>query len=169
MPIAYLSPEPIYLPQRQPVVEPTTGAIHVTWFKFLQELVHRGHWTTLAFLAANFTASPSMTWVLTEADQVTLSYTIAGKTMTVAFTLENTSVGGVVSSALRIALPPGRVATRAMASPVRIRDNGTWTTGEASVVADGTYITIQRTDGANFTLSTNATDVRGQLTLEVAR
>lgn len=148
------------------VIEPTR-LISRVWFQFLTALWRRGFWTPVSFDAALYTASGAMTWTVESADQATLAYALLGKTLVVSLVLANTTVAGTPSTELRVAIPASLTAARAMAMPVRIRDNGTWTTGEASVSADGTVIAIVRTDGAAFSASSNATDVRGQIAFEV--
>lgn len=125
-----------------------------------------GDWTAVAFSAGNFTGSGAMTWTVTSGEQITLAYALVGHTMTVAFDIELTTVGGTPAQFLQIAIPGGFTAARSMWNPVLLVDNGTRTTGAAKVAASGTTIQIQRTDAANFSASTN-TGVVGQMTFEV--
>lgn len=161
--------------QTEPVVEvdrsgqapELTGRVKRTWFQFLQSLYTRGFWNPVEHASTYYTANGSMTWTVQAADQTTFAFTQMGKTLVVAFVLTSTTVGGVANSTLQITIPKGHVAARTMVAPVWISDNGTATTGIATVTANSTVIAIQRTDGANFALATNTTAVRGQITLEV--
>ena len=124
-------------------------------------------WTTPTFAAGDYTASGSMTWTLQAGDVISMAYIIKGKMMTVAFSLTTTTVGGTLSTDLLIAIPASKVATKRMLNPVYIIDNGTRTTGYALVNNSGTTIIINRSDLANWTASTNNTDVYGQITFEI--
>lgn len=126
-----------------------------------------GAWTAVAHNAANFTASGSMTWTVASGDQTTLAYVKRGKTLTVAFTIVTSTVGGTASNTLKITIPGSMVAARQIWNPVYLVDNNSRTTGVATVSAAGTTIDIFRTDIANFTLSTDLTSVVGQITFEV--
>lgn len=133
--------------------------------------VAMGEWTAVAHDAANFTASGSMTWTVEAADQVSFGYMIIGKTMFVRFTLNGTSVGGTVSTELRIRIPAGGVAAAAGGSPtigaIRSFDNGTDTVGFCGVVAGATYIRCWRGGFTNWALSTNNTSVQGTAMFEI--
>lgn len=144
-----------------------TGLLKRTWFQFFQALYTRGFWTPVEYSAGLFTASGAQTWTVQAADQTTFSYAIVGKTLMVAVVLASTTVGGTPSPSLRIALPTGFTAATAMVVPARITDNGTVSTGYASITAGGLYITVQKIDGSNWTASTNATGVAFVFPLEV--
>lgn len=124
-------------------------------------------WTTPAFSAGDFTGSGAMTWTLVAGDVSTFAYMIDGKKMTVSFYLLTTTVGGVADDTLRIAIPASKTATKTMLNACYISDNGTPVIGTCRVVAAGTSIEIQRTDGADFTAATDATSVLGQITFEI--
>jgi len=66
-----------------------------------------GHWISVPYNAANFTASPGGTWTVQAADVTDYSYTLVGQTMWVTFSLSNTTVGAPAPTELRIALPGG--------------------------------------------------------------
>ena len=124
-------------------------------------------WTTPTFSAGNF-AMPVGTWTVESADVVTYAYLIVGKTMTVSFSIDSTTVGGTGDNTLQIAIPASKVATKQMQGVIgTFIDNGTRTTGFCVVAASGTVIGINRTDIANLTASTNNTTVRGQITFEI--
>lgn len=159
--------EQIVVPPQRATFLDRAGLVDRPWFQFLTALYRRGMWTPIAFDASAFTGNGAMTWIVAEADQVTLAYTLVGKTLTFAFTLRNTTVGGVLNNELRIEMPRQFTAAREMHVPVTLTDNGTRTTGCAIVVPDSTTIGIRRTNDANFAAATNATDVEGQLTFEV--
>lgn len=124
-------------------------------------------WTTPSFSAGDFTASGSMTWTVAAGDVTTYAYIVNGKMMTVMFSIVTSTVGGTPSTALRIAIPASKTATKQTANPCYIVDANTATTGFALVSASGTTIGISRTDGANFGASTNQTNLEGQITFEI--
>lgn len=130
-------------------------------------LADRVDWTAIAFNAANFTASGSMTWTVGAGDQTTFAYRRDGKTLLVTFYLVATTVGGTPSTGLRVAIPGGYVAARSTLTPVYIDDNGAVGLGFANISAGATYIQVFRADVANWAASTNATGVYGTLQFEV--
>jgi len=126
-----------------------------------------GEWANQAFSAGNFTASGSMTWTVAEADQDTFRYTLIGKTMIVDASIVTTTVGGTPSTALRITLPASATAASAASTACSVRDNGTFSVGWAEVAASGTYISIYLAAQGNWAASTDATDVRLQIAVEI--
>ena len=127
-----------------------------------------GTWTQVAFNAGDFTASGAMTWTVAAGDVGTFMYTIIEKTMTVCFNLNTTSIGGVVSTDLKILIPASKIAIRQVSNPVTLLDNGTRVMGRAFINSlNDTFITIQRLDAGNFTAAADTTYVIGQLTFEI--
>lgn len=124
-------------------------------------------WTTPSFNAGNFTASGAMTWTVASGDVVTYAYQVIGKRMTVMFHLGTTTVGGSVNTELFIAIPGGKTATKAVTNPIWLSDNGTKQIAKCSVDASGTTINISKADETNFTLATDTTAVRGEITFEI--
>jgi len=145
---------------------PTMGWIASNQLKLTALDPHR-EWITPAFQAGNYHGSGSMTWVLTAPDQETLAYTLSSKTMTVAFTINASSVGGNPNAALIITIPAGQVSAKSMTNSCLIFEPGYAGIGFCSVGASGTSIVIQKPDLSNFSASTNNTTVRGQITFEV--
>ena len=126
-----------------------------------------GYWTTPAFSAGDFTGNSSMTWTVAAGDVATHAYTITGKTMTVNFVLNGTTVGGTPNFALQMAIPASKTATKAVQVPAYMIDNGTRGLGFASVAAGGTQISIIKSDASNWAASTDATYVYGSITFEI--
>jgi hypothetical protein len=127
-----------------------------------------GAWTTPAFDAANFTGNASMTWTVASGDVTTYAYTITGKTMTVAFSIATTTVGGTPDNTLQIKIPAGKTATKGMQNAAAlIIDSGTRTTGRVFVAAAATVIGISRTDDAAYTAAADTTTVQGEITFEI--
>jgi len=129
--------------------------------------VAMGEWTTPAFSAGNFTASGSMTWTVGSGDVITYDYMLVGKTMTLSFLIQGSTVGGTPSSSLRIAVPASAVIARTVVIPVTIVDNGTRSTGYLTANAGATYVFCNHNDDANYAASTDNTGVYGQIAFEV--
>lgn len=136
-----------------------------------------GEWTSVAFNAANFTGSGSMTWTVDSGDQAQFAYTIVGHTMTLNVALNTTTVGGTLSNVLKIKIPDGftaatTAATGTTAVPCVMFDNSssamqvgqcrTGTTGDA----DKVQIILPST--GNFSASTNNTYVRVFVTFPIS-
>jgi hypothetical protein len=124
-------------------------------------------WITPTFAAGNFTGNGSMTWTVEAGDVATFAYRINGKTMTVAFVLDTTTIGGTANFILFITIPAGKVAAKTMSNPVWILNNGTYEIGRVSVAASGTSLNILRPNVANFALSTNNNSVYGFIAFEI--
>ena len=123
-------------------------------------------WTAVSFSAGSFTANGAMTWTVESADQVTYSYTKSGTVMTLAWTINGTTVGGTPNTALQIAIPGGFTASKTMHGTMNYHDNGTPGVGHCSAAASATFLQCFKTDASNWTAATNATNVRGQITFE---
>ena len=126
-----------------------------------------GSWTDVTFSAGNFTGNNSMTWTLDSADQTMFAYKLLGKTMVVAFTLQNTSVGGTPSTILLITIPASKTSAKAVWNPVRIKNNGTLSTGTCYVDSSSTTISCLLIAQGNYSASTNNTDVTGEITFPI--
>ena len=126
-----------------------------------------GEWTAVAFSAGNFTGNGAMTWTVASGDQLTYKYTLVGKTMTLAFWLTNTTVGGTPDITLQIAVPGGFTASGFTANGCSIVNNGTAEAG-GWCFANGTVVGVRRFNDAAWTASTDLTTVRGEISFEVA-
>ncbi|MFA6282366.1 MAG: hypothetical protein WCY05_07710 [Candidatus Omnitrophota bacterium] len=126
-----------------------------------------GAWSTPDFSAGNFTANGSMTWTVEAGDVTTYAYVIIGKTMTVSFAIDTSTIGGTVNTTLYIAIPNAETAKKTVYVPCLLTDNELPVTGRACVTASGTTIAITRLDGANYTAKTNLVNARGQITFEI--
>lgn len=127
-----------------------------------------GTFTTPTFDSARFTANGSMTWTVASGDVTTDAYTLQNKMMTYIFAIETTTVGGTLNNNLIITLPASKTSAKRVLIPVVIFDNSSSvaTAGYGILSASGTYIAISKSDGSNFTASTNVTSVYGSITFE---
>lgn len=132
-----------------------------------------GEWKTPAFSAGNFTAGGTQTWTVDAGDVVTYEYSVVNKVMTLVFSLNTTSVGGVANTDLRLAIPGGFVGNKSQASMFVYSDNGAAEAFGTAFTAVGVgYITLHKgasiinTNG-NWAAAANTTYVYGSITLEV--
>jgi len=132
-----------------------------------------GQWIDVPYSAANFTASPGMTWTVQAADVITYAYAVIGKLLFLNLYLDFTAVGGTPGPKLYAALPGGFQAARPAQFLALAYDNG-WAVTQFLVrlPSDPDYIgdvvEIARIDGANWTLTPNLAFVRANLWVLVA-
>ena len=130
-----------------------------------------GAWVTPAFNAADFTAGGSQTWTVGSGDVTVYAYTLVGKTMTVAFKLDTTTVGGTPNPELRIKIPTGANAAKNIYNLFRAADAGAAAVvGLALAVAGNPFISLFKdlTTTANWSAATDTTQVIGQITFEIS-
>lgn len=126
--------------------------------------VREGEWQDVTFNAAAFTADTGANWTLTSPDQSVLAYMLDGLTLDYTFELLTTTVVGTPLY-LKIALPGGRVIRHTTSGYVRRCLDNNVAADNAMVVgiAGDNFIRIykDKTAAANWTASTNLTEVRG--------
>ncbi len=125
-------------------------------------------WTDIAFNAANFTGSSSMTWTVGSLDQITLAYTLAGDIVTVTFVLTATTVGGTPSTMLQITLPFSASNHQFCNTYVYQDNGGSATAGLAQIVSGDNTIRLYTAGFASWTAATNNTSVYGQISYQKA-
>jgi hypothetical protein len=129
----------------------------------------QGAWINSGFSAGNFTGNGAMTWTLAGGDVTTFGFRLSGRTLTVAFILVTTTVGGTPNTDLQI----GNAAwgsysigvTNQRNAAAYVTDNGT--VRAALLGFSGTNLIIERTDLGNWTASTDNTAISGQVSVEV--
>ncbi len=128
-----------------------------------------GAWTSVAHDTNNFGGTGSMGWSVDLADQVTFAYRQLGSTMTVAIVISNSSITGTPSTTLEITIPNGKVATKTMVQALAYAVDGATGVVPARIytTASGTTLSIDKTSGAVWTTSTNATFIQGTISFEV--
>lgn len=126
-----------------------------------------GVWTLVAYNAANFTASGAMTWGVGAADQVDYSYMIINNTMFVLWRIDNSTIGGVVDFALRLAIPAGKVAAALTAGTMVYLNGGTYNTGWSQVAGAGTFIEMYRSPLANWVLGVDNVSCYGHIVFPI--
>lgn len=148
---------------------PSTGAFSTlsATGDFTYKTAVVGAWTTPTFAAGDFTGGGSQTWTVAAGDVSTYAYTITGKTMTVAFTIITSTVGGTPNADLNIAIPASKTATKAMSNACYLAEPSSNVIARCRVSAAGTIIVISKIAGTNLEASTNGTSVIGQITFEI--
>lgn len=130
-------------------------------------LIDPGAPIAVAFDAGHFTANGSMTWTVASGDVVTFAYSQTGKTMTVWFYVQTTTVAGTLNTSLQITIPAGATGARFAVNGAYVNDNGTASMGFAQVSDGGTVITVVKVNVANFSAATDTTGVRASITFEI--
>jgi len=118
-------------------------------------------WTDVPFNAGNFGASGAMVWTVEAGDILQNRYLRMGKTLFWSGYYFTTTLTGTASSQLRVNLPlvGATVKTIRYLMPVAyIGDGGVNTTGYVETAA-ATYVSINKTTGANFTIAPNGLHV----------
>lgn len=126
-----------------------------------------GEWADVPFSSSNYGASGSMTWSVTSGDVLTNRKMRAGNTLWWTFALASTTVGGVVSTELQIALPDSLRSRKFTVTTIAVDDNGTTGVGRAAISEGASVLRLSKADGSNWTLSTNATEIFGQIAIDV--
>jgi hypothetical protein len=124
-------------------------------------------WTAVAYSAANFVGTGGMTWTVDSGDQVRFSYLLVGKTMTVSFWFNSTSLTGTATNEIRITIPGGK-ASAAYSAGIAWLNNPGSLAGIINAPAGQTYLQIYKIDQSNYTLSTNTFLLSGTFTFEVS-
>lgn len=128
----------------------------------------RAGWTSVAFSAGNFTANGAQTFTVGSGDQLAYAYRLLDPfSMMLTFALTQTSVGGTPNTDLRIAIPAGKICSVQANGTFKYMDNGADGTGYIQADATTGYIRLLKASFANWSASTNNTDLRGQIIIPV--
>lgn len=129
--------------------------------------VPMGEWIQVAYDGANFTADAGL-WDVGSGDQTTYRYTLIGKTMILAFCIQNTTLNAT-PTAMILKIPGGFTPAATLIDPFSYSDNGTFGTGQAIVsVAGGGFVYFYTATTGPWQNAANTTEVRGQIAFEVA-
>lgn len=149
-------------------IEEMSRQVHAqTWYK---GAVQQGVFTTLPHDAAHFTANGSMTWTVASGDQNTLKYCWVEESCTISFDFLNTTVGGTLDSQLILDISDitgNADIAHTVRVPVVVYDNGTHKHGICTATVGETTLVFTLADGSDWTAATDATDIHGQITLEI--
>jgi hypothetical protein len=126
-----------------------------------------GEWIPVSFSAGNFTGNGAMTVTVASGDQITYAYRIVGKSLKVSVVLNTFTIGGTPNTTVRVAIPGGFTATKAMGGPVFLVNNNVEEIGRWEVAASGTVIEFRRLAAANWTAAADVAYIRADVEFEV--
>lgn len=127
-----------------------------------------GEWTTPTFSAGDYTGGGSMTWTVAAGDVITAQYALIGKTIFISYVLQDTSVGGTLSTDLQLTIPGGFIAAKEVHTQgVRVSNAGAGEQGWISTNAASGTLLIRRESFGNWSAATNTTTIYLQMFFEV--
>ncbi len=127
----------------------------------------QGAVVAVPYAGGNFTGSGSLSVTVASGDQVTFSYMLVGRLLTIFLQIDGITLSGT-GVAIQIAIPGGFVSANALYTPIITQDNGTFAIGFAQVTAAGSIIYVYATPAApNWAGSTNNSAIRGQFMFPV--
>jgi hypothetical protein len=150
-----------------PTAAPSTNTTQLATTAFVTTASAPPAWTAVAYSAANFVGTGGMTWTVDSGDQVRFSYLLVGKTMTVSFWFNSTSLTGTATNEIRMTIPAGKSSAAYSAGIVWLNNPGSLA-GVINAPAGQTYLQIYKIDQTNYTLSTNTFLLSGTFTFEVS-
>ena len=122
--------------------------------------------TDVTFNASQFTALAPMTWTVISANIITYAYIVKNGMMTFALQVGGTSCSGGAAY-LKVDIPGGYTATKAMRGVYEYRDNSTVGYGPVSVDVGATTMRFYIAALTNWAASASATAVYVTFTFEV--
>lgn len=130
----------------------------------------QGAWITPTYASGNFTTNGAGGWTVDAGDVLAYAYRLQGRSLTVMFTIDTTSVVAATGTLLKIAVPGGFTSTKNVSAGLAfLGDNSASSiAGFAHTSAGATLIDISRFDSGAFTASANNSYVRGEVILEVS-
>lgn len=124
-------------------------------------------WQNIDFDATMFSTANAMTWTVLARNIDRLAILQVGPTAWIFdFGIAASSIGGTLSNSVRIRLPLGLMAAKTSVCVGWGRDNVTPTTFLCFVSPNSAFMTITRTDVANFAATTGGNIIRGQIAFE---
>jgi hypothetical protein len=130
----------------------------------------QGAFITPTFASGVYTGNNSMTWSVDPGDELTHAYYLKGRSLTLLFDLNATTVG-TPSTELRIALPNGyTVSKRVWGNLARYSDSGGAATSIGILFDNATAFVScfkDATQTTNWTAATNTTVVEGTFQVEI--
>jgi hypothetical protein len=146
----------------------TTGTIlDNAFFNSVRDYVGDA-WTGIAFNSGNFTGSGTITWTVASGDQVAYAYTVKGKSVTLSWFINTTTVAGT-GVELRLAIPAGMTSLRSVRTTYFYSDAGTEGIGLAWQVPGEAFVRLFKSSTvSNWSAATNTTIVAGQITFEIS-
>lgn len=122
----------------------------------------------VAFAAANFGATGSMTWTVDSGDVVTFRYAVWGNLLFIWLNLQTTTVGGTVAGQqLTVKIPGGFTAKKTTGVPGLAGPNGgSLEVFNVTTTAGSTLLTLVRI-GADWAAGADNTRLTFETTIEI--
>jgi len=126
-----------------------------------------GQFSDVAFATANFTAE-SGDWTVAAPNQVTYSYSVDGKRLTVVWEFDSTTTT-LGTASLRLKIPGSLTAAHNASAAHAYRTfAGGWDMGSVQATAGSTWLTLYTRTKAAWPAEASTVYSRGSITLEVA-
>lgn len=127
-----------------------------------------GDWVQPAFNAGLFTANGGGAWTVTSGEQLTLAYRQVGKSCTVKWWINASTLGGGASTQLQITIPAGLSALTNAGVACYVTDGTYNGMGRAEIITGSpTLISIKTANGGGFTNSAAVTTY-GEICFDIA-
>ena len=124
-------------------------------------------WIDVPFDPSNFFAQSETTWTVQEKDVVTYAYRVDGKTMTLSFKINYSSILGPPTRELFLRLPAGYRVQRGAANAVWMASRPIKEMGYVTVHPGGDVVVVHRSSETSFPNEDGWFFLFGQLVLEV--
>ena len=124
-------------------------------------------WIDVPFDASNFFAPGETRWAVRESDVATYAYRVDGKTMTLSFKINNSSILGPPARELFLRLPAGYRGHRGAANAVWMASQPMKEMGYVTVHPGGDVVVVHRSSEGSFPKEDGCFFLFGQLVLEV--
>jgi hypothetical protein len=135
--------------------------------RWREQVIYPGSPVLVAFDAANFVGSGSMTWTVGSGDQTSYQYIQTGCMLHLVVRVDTTTVGGTLDSALEVVIPSPFVATGGDSAVGWAEQSGGGYVGSTMIIINPSgRVRIFRADVATWAASTNTTRV--QITLDLS-
>jgi hypothetical protein len=150
-----------------PTAAPGTSTTQVATTAFVTAASAPPVWTAVAYSAANFFGTGTMNWSVDAGDQLRFAYLLHGKTLTVSFWFNSTSLTGTATNEIRLIIPAGKTSAGYSASGSLWLNNPGSALGVIYAPSGQTYLSLYNSSQSNFTLSTNTFTVSGTFAFEI--
>jgi hypothetical protein len=124
-------------------------------------------WIDVPYDASNFIAKPPMQWSVSEPNVATYAYRVHGKTMTLAFKINHSTLDGQPANELCLRIPGNYLPARGMANPIWMCSHSGKECGYATVHPGLDLVVLFRATEEHFPIERGDFFVFGQLTFEV--
>ena len=131
----------------------------------------QGAWITPAYNASDFTGDAAMTWTVDSGDVLAYAYWLKGRTLLVKWKITTTSIGGTLSSAVKLKIPGGFTAITSCTSAHMYGQAGAFEMSGALVDVSASttqiYLYTKNFGNVNYVASTNTSGFYGEIAIEV--